>query len=280
MGITIHYTLITDDLETVMASIKITKELAMKNGYDVEEVDRDVGVCYSPFSMRMDWRNPEGTKEYLKECWKGYREEVLEVVPDEPPWPWIAIDYPEKGWYTYATPWILYDNKSRPSRLQGVVVTIDTAEPFYMCYYTIGKYYICNNFTKTQAFVTNEVEPNTLYHKWICHLLKYLERNGRWWNFYVADESEYYYTLDESKITESFQKVNSILYTLASIIDEVAEKLGGEVSIGGGNVDIRKMRKNIEEVYREDYEVDEKPRRPYQSTLDEFINRRVDEGYG
>ncbi len=92
--------------------------------------------------------------------------------------------------------------------------------------YRIGEYYICDNFTKTHAFTADEVKPNTQFHKWIYHLLKMLEGEGDWWSFFVGDESEYYYMLDESKIVESYESVARIIYTIATDIDRYAERIG------------------------------------------------------
>lgn len=266
MGITIHYTLITRDYNTVVLSILTAKRLAEASRYTIREISENAYVSYSPFTIPLRWRSPEDTKEYLKEVWNGYREEVLIDVPDEPPWPWIKVDYPEPGYYTYATPWILTES-GKPTEYEGVEVSIPTAEPFTMAFYRIGEYYVCDSFTKTQAFTVDEVSPNTEFHKWICHLLKILERGGDWWSFYVGDEAEYYYTLDERKIYESFEANSKIIYSIASMLDRYAERIGGSVEVGG-RIDLRRLRKKYEEVLG---------RQAYQSSLDEFVNRRVDE---
>jgi len=280
MGITIHYTLITEDYETVLMAIKTAREYALKNQYKVEEINKEVYVSYSQIASPLKWGDPENTKRYLEAKWGGYREEILLQLPEEPPWPWIVVDYPEKGWYTYATPWWMNSKNGEESRLEGVIISIDTAEPFTMAFYNIGGYYVCDDFTKTQAFTADEVTPNTLFHKWICSLLKYLEKNGRWWNFYVHDEAEYYETMDESKITQSFEAVNRLIYGLASALDEVAEKTGMRVDVGGGKVDIRESRKKIAEIYSEDFnsEKTQRQRKPYQSRLDEFYNEKIEWG--
>ncbi|MEM1584547.1 MAG: hypothetical protein QXP57_06385 [Nitrososphaerota archaeon] len=53
-----------------------------------------------------------------------------------------------------------------------------------------------------------------------------LEGEGDWWSFFVGDESEYYYMLDESKIVESYESVARIIYTIATDIDRYAERIG------------------------------------------------------
>ncbi len=277
MGITIHYTLITDNYETVLMAVNTAREYAVKNQYEIEEVNREVYISYSPIAAPLKWGDPENTKRYLEARWGGYREEILLELPEEPPWPWIVVDYPEKDWYTYATPWIL-SRRGGDSRLEGVIISIDTAEPFTMAFYNIGGYYVCDGFTKTQAFTTDEVTPNTLFHKWICSLLKYLERSGGWWNFYVHDEAEYYEMMDESKITQSFQALNRMIYSIASALDETAEENGMRVDVGGGKVDIRGLRKKIGEIYSEDFNSEKIQRRRnlYQSRLDEFNNEKIE----
>ena len=271
MGITIHYTLITDHYPTVLMSIKLVEEAALRLGYKVERIEEDGYVEYSTFSLKLEWRDPEGTKMYLKERWGGFIETPLQEVPDEPPWPWIAINYPMDGWHTYATPWTL-SKKGRPARFEGVVVDCGTAEPFSMVFYKIGRYYVCDGFTKTQAFTVDEVGPNTQFHKWICHVLKKLEKDGVWWNFYVGDEAEYYETLDESKIVDGFQLCNKLIYSLAEQVDKIFEEQGVDIglSIGGRDVDIRRMRKRAEEL-------EGSGRTGRQSVLDEFEEGWEDE---
>jgi len=279
MGITIHYTLITEDYETVLFSINTAREYAKKNGYKVKEESTDVYISYSMFIVPMEYEKPEDRKRYLETRWKGYREEVLFEIPEEPPWPWIVENYPETGSLTCAIPWWSYSEigeKPRKSKLEGVYIYIDTAEPFEMTFYKIGRYYICDGFTKTQAFTVDEVEPNTLFHKWICNLLRYLEKNGRWWHFYVLDEAGYYDTMDESRIAQSFEYLGLMIYGLAS---RLAEEFDGEVEVGG-RVKIREKVEKLKEVYSEDIEekdVEEKPRKKqYQSRLDEFYNEKIE----
>jgi len=264
MGITIHYTLITDHYPTVLMSIKLTKETGLSQGYRVEDIEEGGYVEYSKFSLGLEWIEPEETKRYLEERWGGFIETPLQEVPDDPPWPWIAVNYPFEGWYTYAIPWTL-SKRGKPTKFEGVIVDCGTAEPFSMVFYKLGRYYVCDGFTKTQAFTVDEVGPNTQFHKWICHVLKKLERDGRWWNFYVNDEAEYYETLDESKIVDSFQQCNMLIYSFAEQVDKIFEERGVDVglSIGGRDVDIRKMRKKAEEVGRSS-----RPSR--QTLLDEF----------
>ena len=264
MGITIHYTLITDHYPTVLMSIKLTKETGLSQGYRVEDIEEGGYVEYSKFSLGLEWIEPEETKRYLEERWGGFIETPLQEVPDDPPWPWITVNYPFEGWYTYAIPWTL-SKRGKPTKFEGVIVDCGTAEPFSMVFYKLGRYYVCDGFTKTQAFTVDEVGPNTQFHKWICHVLKKLERDGRWWNFYVNDEAEYYETLDESKIVDSFQVCNILIYSLAEQVDKIFEEQGVDVglSIGGRDVDIRKMRKKAEEIERSS-----RPSR--QTLLDEF----------
>lgn len=268
MGITIHYTLITEDCQTVLMAVNAVRESARKMGYDVREVCEEVHISFSKSALPRQWRDSEKTREYLEDVWRGYREGALEEVPEEPPFAWIAVDYPEPGWYTYATPWIL-GKAGKPSRLEGVMAAVDTAEPFTVAFYKLGRYYICDDFTKTQAFTVDEVGPNTEYHKWICHTLKLLERSGRWWSFRVLDEAEYYDTLDESKIVEGFEAVSKMLYTLTAAMDKLAEEHGFSVSVGGGKVDVRRLRKKYEEAERG---------AASQATLDEYFNDRLGGG--
>jgi hypothetical protein len=194
--------------------------------------------------------------------WRGLAEYPMRDVPEEPPWTWIAIDYPRIGWYTYAYPWIL-SRTGRETRLQGIMVDCGMAEQFKMAFYKNGRYYICDGFTETHAFTIDEVEPNTLYHKWICRLLEKLEKDGRWWNFYVSDEAEYYYTLDESRIVKSFQELNRLIYSFAVQLDKAIEEGGLDMNVvAGGRVDFRGMREKFEEV--------EEPYPEKQTTLDKF----------
>jgi len=54
MGITIHYTLITDHYPTVLMSIKLTKETGLRQGYRVEEIEEGGYVEYSKFSLGLE----------------------------------------------------------------------------------------------------------------------------------------------------------------------------------------------------------------------------------
>jgi hypothetical protein len=258
MGITIHYTLITDDFETALMCIRLAEESALKSGYRVERIERDGYVKYLPICMWID-KDVESTKSYLRERWGGYREKSLTTVPEEPPWAWLAEDFPRKGYYSYATPSFLSREDLHraslwspifdltPVRLEGVVVDCGTAETFKMVFYKLGEFYICDGFTKTQPFTVDEVEPNIRFHKWICHLLRAV-RDGRWWNFYVSDEAEYYETLDESKIVNSFQVCGMLIYAIASELVKASQEHGMDFDVTvGGKVSIKKMMEKVEQ---------------------------------
>ena len=141
-----------------------------------------------------------------------------------------------------------------------------------MVFYKLGRYYVCDGFTKTQAFTADEVGPNTEFHKWICHFLRRLREDGVWWNFYVSDEAGYYETLDESRIIDGFRATNALIYALARELDKAMEEEGLDfvLSIGGRDVDIRGMRKRTEGLERS---------AKRQTTLDDYMNETLD-GYG
>ena len=270
MGITIHYTLISNEYEAVLSAILAAEKMARESGYEVEEVAEEARVCYLKLSMQLRWRSPEDSKRYLEERYGGCREEVLDEVPDEPPWCWIAVNYPMPGYYTYAVPWISRE-EGRPTRYEGIVVSIPTAEPFTLAFYKLGEYYVCDGSTKTQPFTVDEVKPNLEYHKWICRLLRMLRERGGWWSFYVSDEGEYYETLDERRLMESFEVSSRIIYGIASALEEAAEELEVEVEGEvGGKVDVKRLRRSLKELYEEGRGSS------YQSSLDDFME--VDEG--
>lgn len=273
MGITIHYTLISNEYEAVLSAILAAEKMARESGYKVEEVAEEVRVCYLKLAMQLRWRSPEDSKRYLEERYGGCREEVLDEVPDEPPWCWIAVNYPMPGYYTYAVPWISRE-EGRPTRYEGIVVSIPTAEPFTLAFYKLGEYYVCDGSTKTQPFTVDEVKPNLEYHKWICRLLRMLRERGGWWSFYVSDEGEYYETLDESKLLKNFEVSSKMIFMLANAVDKMfeAEELGGGAQVGG-KIDVRSLRKRLEGLYEEDQD---DHRSSYQSSLDDFME--VDEG--
>ena len=270
MGITIHYTFFTEDLMSVVEAVKTVVDEAVRAGYRVERWSIEGRVGYSGFRLRAsETHGPEDTKRYLVEKWGGFREERLAEVPDEPPWPWIVVEGEE---YTYAEPYFYHGRLAeevagRPSRAEGVIVYCETAESFNLLFYTIGRFYVCSDFTKTQPFTADEVEPNLRWHKWICGVLRRLS-GLRWRSFYVSDEAGFYETWDEQKLMEMFQVSAQIIYAFSTALDEAAEKLGLRAEVGGGKVDIRRLRKRLEEA-REGQEVAEDE--SYQSTLDEYM---------
>jgi len=168
MGVAIHYRLITDDLRTVIASLKIAREEAEKAGYRCRYVE-------------------------------GY----------------------------------------------GIIVPCETAGSFALVFRKRGRYYICSHSTRTQPFFSDEVEPNLRWHKWICALLKKLERL-KWRGFHVNDGAGYYDIWDESKIIKEFQLHAQFIYKFITTYDEMTEKQGlYTIFILGGRraLDVRRLRK-------------------------------------
>jgi len=127
----------------------------------------------------------------------------------------------------------------------GIIVPYKTAGSFALIFRKRGRYYICSHSTKTQPFMSDEVEPNLKWHKWICAVLKKLERL-KWRSFYVHDGAGYYYTWDESKIIKEFQLHAQFLYRFMTAYDEMAEEQGLYTLfiLGGRRVlDVRRLRK-------------------------------------
>jgi len=117
--------------------------------------------------------------------------------------------------------------------------------PLKIFFWKLGNYYVCSNSVKTQPFTIEEVQPNLRYHKWICMVLKRLEKLP-WWKFYVGDDSGYYDTMDEQKLRESFEATSKIIWAVSSAIQEAIDKarLPWRGMIGG-RYDIKEMRDKL-----------------------------------
>jgi len=242
MGITIHYRMVADDLKTVVAALKIVKEEAQRAGYEYKEFE-DEGVA------TMDTLPVVGDRdsmiEWLNEAWGGYREEVLSEVPDEPPFAWIHGGRCGIPFFWHKEVAERCGIQGKPVKGHGVIVYCDTAEPFKIFFWKLGNYYISSNFTKTQPFTAEEVQPNLRYHKWICMVLKRVEKLP-WWRFYVGDESGYYDSMDEEKLRESFEATSKIIWAVSSAIQEAIDKAGLPWrGVVGGRHDIKEMRDKL-----------------------------------
>jgi len=267
MGVTIHYRMIADDPRTVIAALKIVKEEAARAGYRYQEF-RDEGIAF--MEVMPIFEGHEAAAKWLKEAWGGYAEKRFDDVPEEPPFTWIEGD-------RYGVPFFMWKEiaerngvKGKPIEGHGVIVYCDTAESFNAFFWKLGSYYICSEFTKTQPFTADEVEAKTRWHKWICAVLKRLERLP-WWNFYVCDEAGYYETMDEQKMVEAFEISSKLIWAVSSAIQEAIDEAGlpfrGAVA---GKYDVKKLKDKLKDAVR---------REPRQMTLDDYMNETLDE-YG
>jgi hypothetical protein len=293
MGVTIHYTLITRDPATVLQALMTVAEEAKRGGYEYEEISTEGRVLYMRNIMPLrDTRDFKEVLDYLEEKYGGFRalDEPLDEFPEDPPFAFVVLGYPDQDSFMYAIPWLLlptYGGYARdriegvPTSVEGVIVypPIDdeyTAESLDILFYKVGRWYICNGFCKTQPFKANELEPNVAYHKWVCGILrKVIEISMFWYHTYVHDEAGYYETLDESKLREAFAATGRMIYMLAAALDEALEKADARfsVSVGGDKIDIRKLRKKGEELRGEASEHPESR----QTNLDEFLEGGGDE---
>ena len=222
MGVTIHYRMIADDPRTVIAALKIVKEEAARAGYRYAEF-REEGIAFMEVMPIFESR--EAAAKWLKEAWGGYAEKRFDEVPEEPPFTWIEGD-------RYGVPFFMWKEiaerngvKGKPVEGHGVIVYCDTAESFNAFFWKLGSYYICSEFTKTQPFTADEVESNTRWHKWICAVLKRLEKLP-WWNFHVCDEAGYYESMDEEKMVETFETSSRLIWSVSSAIQEAIDEMG------------------------------------------------------
>ena len=270
MGVTIHYRMIADDPRTVIAALKIVREEAEKAGYRYAEF-KDEGIVFMDVSPVIGSR--ESAAEWLKEAWGGYAEEKFDEVPEKPPFTWLEED-------RYGTPFFMWKEiadrsgfKGKPVEGEGIVVYCDTAESFNPFFWKLGSYYICTGFTKTQPFTAEEVEPNTRWHKWICGVLKKLEKLP-WWNFYVHDEAGYYETMDEKRMAESFEAVAKLIWGVSSAIQEAIDEAGLPLrGVVAGKHDVKKLRDKLKDVVRREAATDR------QMTIDDYMNETLDK-YG
>jgi hypothetical protein len=290
MGVTIHYTFITRDPATVIRACRTVVEEAGRAGYRCEEVSSEGRVLYMRNIMPLhDVGDFKEVLDYLRERFGGFRalDEPLDKLPEDPPFAFVVLGYPDQDSFMYAIPWLslpTYGSYARdriegvPTSVEGVIVyppKIDdkyTAESLDILFYKVGRWYICNGFCKTQPFTMDEVEPNIRYHKWICGALqRIVDSSLLWWHTYVHDEAGYYQSFDESKLREAFAATSRMIYMLAAALDETLEKADANytISVGGDKIDIRKLRKKGEELRGEASEHPESR----QTTLDEFLSK-------
>jgi len=293
MGVTIHYTLITCDPATVCNACRIAVEEATRAGYRCEEVSTEGRVLYMRNIMPLrDTRDFKEVLDYLEEKYGGFRalDEPLDEFPEDPPFAFVVLGYPDQDSFMYAIPWLSlptygsYVREGVPTSVEGVIVyppKIDdeyTAESLNILFYKVGRWYICNGFCKTQPFKANELEPNVAYHKWVCGVLrKVIDISMFWYHTYVHDEAGYYQSFDESKLREAFTSMSIAVYMFATALDKMLEKADANYTVSvGGKVDVRKLRKKGEEL-RGEAEAGELPE-SRQTTLDEFLSGRGEDG--
>jgi len=276
MGITIHYTFITWDPVTVANTVKIVVEEAEKAGYRYESIAEDTRAFYLRSILPLhDVKDFRGSLEYLEERYGGFRavDEPLDEFPENPPFPYIVLDYPEDNSYMYAVPWVSWPRRDCrygvPARIEGVIVDPPmvsgkpTAESFAVLFYKINRWYMCNGFCKTQPFTAEEVEPNIGYHRWICSVLRRVADSSMfWYHAYVYDEAKYYETMDLSVLERSFEVSSVFIWALGSMLQDVADRMGSGLSVDVGGVhSVKKMKRRLREGQIED---------GGQTTLDEF----------
>jgi hypothetical protein len=285
LGITIHYTFITWDPLTVANTVRMIAEEAGKAGYGYERVAEDTWAFYAKTIVPIhDVKDFKGTLEYLAERYGGFRavDRPIDEFPENPPFPYVVLDYPEDDSYMYATPWVSWPRRDYeygvPTKIEGVIVDPPmvggkpTAESFAILFYKIGRYYICNGFCKTQPFVMEEVQPNIEYHVWICSVLRRIADSSiLWYHVYVHDEAGYYETMNVSTIQESFAASSRFIWAFGSAIQDIVDKIDSNLSVEvAGTHSVKEMKRKLKETYVEDAEEPEEHGYERQTTLDEF----------
>ena len=278
MGITIHWTFITRDPATVIRACWAVAEEAEKTGYRCEEFSSEGRALYMRSIIPLhDFKDFKGVLDYLRERYGGFRalDQPLKELPDEPPFAFVVLGYPDEDSFMYAIPWLSLPSygcynrtEGIPTEVHGVVVDppqVDdryTAESFNLLFYKVGRWFLCSGFCKTQPFTVDEVEHNIRYHKWICSVLRRVAGLSMfWYHRYVHDEGRYYETMDLSILEKSFEVSSTYIWAHGSILQDVADKLGSGLSVDvAGVYSVKKMKRRLRET-RIDGE---------QSTLDEF----------
>ena len=283
MGITIHYTFITWDPLTVANTVKIVTEEAGKAGYGYERIAEDTWVLYTKTIVPVhDIKDFKSTLEYLVERYGGFRavDRPIDEFPENPPFPYVVLGYPEDDSYMYAIPWVSWPpgdyGYSVPTRIEGVIVdppmigSKPAAESFAVLFYKVRKYYVCNGFCKTQPFMVEEVEPNIRYHMWICNVLRRIaDSNIMWYHAYVHDEAGYYETMNVSTIQESFAASSRFIWAFGSMLQDIVDRVDSSLSVEvAGTHNIKDMKKRLREAYGRGSEGSS--RRSGQTTLDDF----------
>jgi hypothetical protein len=300
MGVTIHYTFITRDPATVIRACRTVAEEAGRAGYRCEEVSSEGRALYMrsiiPLHDIGGFKEVKEVLDYLRERFGGFRalDEPLDGLPEDPPFAFIVLSYPDEDSFMYATPWLSlptyrsYDRaEGAPTSVEGIMVyppQVDdryTAESLDILFYKIGRWYICSGFCKTQPFTADELEPNIAYHKWICDVLrKIIDVSVLWYHAYVHDEGNYYETLNELKLREAFTSSSVAIYMLANALDKALEEEDANytVSVGGDKVDVRRLRKRAEELKGEEAGASE-PSESEEQEGPEESSEHEEEGY-
>ena len=240
MGITIHYTAIASDYDKLSELIYGVSVIAKVAGYPVSRIKMNCKLTTSGICME---RLDKDVESYLNSKW-------LKVI-------YAPVD----EWHKYIEPYgfidpsgcygswsVIYNNKYRyrnaiPSRIEGVIVSNPTSESFNFTWYKLGRYWVLDNFTKTQPFSIDEVKPNIRFHKFISSILKYIKERREEYGIiklYVYDEGGYYNTGDIQKLIENFDLNYQLIEAFAKALNKIGWKYGFRAEIGGrGDDDAR-----------------------------------------
>jgi hypothetical protein len=264
MGITIHYLLISKSKKQVEKALNIAKFLAKKLGYEYIEYEEEGYVDFSWFGSpvsaynsyknpKMEWRKvnrrslkylkelygveplkvdnkistneldkPRGVYYYTKDFAYSFdlnAKNIKLVYVDH--FVYARLDFNRKDYYE--TPPNAY-----PSIQKGIKINTETTETFDIGFFEFKKYYICDNFCKTQPFTNEEVIPNIKHHINFCSILETIEPLMDYVRIY--DEGEYYKTHDINKLIMNFGLLKDTIWNLAL---NLTEKLNITGTIGG-----------------------------------------------
>jgi len=232
MGITIHYSGLTKNLNTINILADILTNRAREEGYQAEVVNSKGYIALSIICFG-DHLHYEELREWFSE--KYLR--ALEIPMEK--WPEIVkpVGFIDKKRNCYgAWDWI-WSNPERyrykyPSRIKGVVVSNPTSESFNFLWYRVGNYWLMSEFTKTQPFSLKEVKPNIKFHKFICDFLRIVKESSGLLKFYVFDEGGYWDSQDLSTLVSNFDANYELIAKIAGMLTEMGKDYGFSVKTG------------------------------------------------
>jgi len=249
MGITIHYTFISKNVNKVNKAINLARKYAEKQGYKPENFREEGELEFSWFGLPTHVRDFNETIKWLTEKYGKPPIKVKNRIGinfiNEPKGviyfckSYYGNDYVD--FYYYGILWFYYKelidrNKWKidgyPTIKQGFIINTETTESFLIAFYKFHDYYVCDEFCKTQPFEEKEYLPNIKHHIVFCNILEIISQYMD--HSYVLDEGKYYQTHDPKKLAENFGANARMIWQMVSALLEISNEsfmIGGKIDI-------------------------------------------------